>query len=130
MSRRATCSCGQLSIEVTADPSRISVCHCLTCQRRTGSAFAAQARFPRDAARITGTSTAWVRTNDTGSSATFHFCPTCGATVHYDLSTMPDVIAIPLGAFADPAFPPPTVSVYEVRKHAWIEITADVEHLD
>ena len=46
MSKRlASCSCGQLTAEVTGDPVRISICHCLACQRRTGSVFAEQARF-------------------------------------------------------------------------------------
>ena len=43
--RRASCTCGQLHLETTGEPVRVSVCHCLDCQRRTGSAFAAQARF-------------------------------------------------------------------------------------
>ena len=46
--RAAACSCGQFRLEVEGDPIRISVCHCLACQRRTGSAFGAQARFPAD----------------------------------------------------------------------------------
>jgi hypothetical protein len=48
--------------------------------------------------------------------------------VHYFLSVMPDLIAVAIGAFADPAFPAPTVSVYEERMHPWVAITADVEH--
>ena len=40
-SRTATCSCGQLRIEVRGEPLGVGVCHCLACQRRTGSVFAA-----------------------------------------------------------------------------------------
>ena len=50
--RTASCSCGQLQARVTAEPLRVSVCHCLACQRRTGSVFGAQARFSRDAVSI------------------------------------------------------------------------------
>jgi hypothetical protein len=35
-------SCGQLTARVTGVPVRVSVCHCLACQRRTGSVFGAQ----------------------------------------------------------------------------------------
>ena len=35
----AECSCGQLQVDADGDPVRISMCHCLACQRRTGSAF-------------------------------------------------------------------------------------------
>jgi len=127
---RAACSCGQLTLTTEGDPIRISICHCLACQRRTGSAFGVQARFPRATVSVEGRSTQYVRTADSGNQATFYFCPTCGAIVYYQLSTIPDVIAVPVGAFADPAFPAPRISVYESRRHPWVGIPADVEHFD
>lgn len=127
-SRLASCSCGQLQARVSGEPVRISVCHCLACQRRTGSVFGAQARFPRAAVAITGASREYVRVGDEGTAATFRFCPNCGATVYYTGGST-DTIAIPLGAFADPAFPSPTVSVYEDRMHAWVRMPSDMEHI-
>ncbi|MCG9730147.1 hypothetical protein L1D44_09815 [Shewanella sp. Isolate13] len=44
--RKASSGCGQLSLTVTAKPLRVSACYCCGCQKRTGSAFGAQARFP------------------------------------------------------------------------------------
>ncbi|CAD7030273.1 aldehyde-activating protein [Pseudorhizobium halotolerans] len=41
--RTASCSCGQLRIEVNDEPLNVGVCHCLACQQRTGSVFAALA---------------------------------------------------------------------------------------
>jgi len=128
--RRAACCCGQLNAVTEGDPVRISMCHCLACQRRTGSTFGAQARFPRDRVSINGTSTQYVRTADSGDNITFHFCPACGSTVFYRPDQEPDLIAIPLGAFADPSFPAPTVSVYESRRHVWTGLPPDVEHFD
>jgi hypothetical protein len=130
VARHASCSCGQLRIETSGEPVRISVCHCLSCQRRSGSAFAVQARFARTNVVIQGRSSQYVRTGDEGRKATFHFCPECGATVHYETTQFPDVIAVPVGAFADPAFPPPTYSVYEERQHRWVQIVGQIEHFD
>src|SRR5436190_23903286 len=90
MERHAECSCGQLQVVCVGEPVRISVCHCLACQRRTGSAFAAQARFPRDKVAISGASKTYVRVADSGQSLTFHFCPDCGATVYYRQDHVPD----------------------------------------
>ena len=45
---------------------RISMCHCLACQRRTGSAFGVQARFPKERVRIEGCSKEYVRISDEG----------------------------------------------------------------
>lgn len=128
--RTASCSCGQLSLTTAADPVRVSICHCLACQRRTGSVFGAQARFPRDAVAIRGASKQYVRTGDSGGRATFHFCPECGATVYYLIAGREDTVAVPVGAFADPAFPAPTFSVYEARMHRWVRLPDGVEHMD
>ena len=124
----AACSCGQLSAVAQGDPVRISICHCLACQRRSGSVFAVQARFPADSVTIQGRSTAYVRVGDEGGRARFHFCPVCGDTVYYTPEAQPDVVAIPVGAFADPSFRPPRVSVYEERMHLWVGLPADIEH--
>jgi hypothetical protein len=124
----AACSCGQLSLEATGDPVRVSVCHCLACQRRTGSAFGVQARFPEDRVQVSGRFTEFVRLSDeNGEERLFRFCPDCGATVFYTTADSPDLIAVPVGAFADPSFPPPTVAVNGDRRHSWVELAAGVE---
>ena len=107
------------------------MCHCLACQKRTGSAFSIQARWPSERVTIAGQAQEYRRTGDEGSTATFRFCPTCGATVYWDNDSMPGMIAVPVGAFADPTFPPPRVAVYIARRHPWaIMPTLAVEELD
>ena len=128
--RQAACSCGQLQVIAEGDPIRVSVCHCLACQRRTGSVFGAQARFEADKVRIEGQSKEYVRISDEGEERTFHFCPECGSTVYYYLPIFPDAIAVPVGAFADPDFPQPVFSIWEARRHAWVTLPAGVEHHD
>ena len=123
--RVATCRCGQLRAETTGEPVRVSVCHCLNCQQRSGSAFAAQARWPDAQVTVAGQSKSWSVLGDSGGRAEFRFCPDCGSTVAYVIDAMPGVTAIPIGAFADPQFPGPQYSVYENRKHRWVEIVGD-----
>jgi len=118
-SRVASCSCGQLRVSCEGEPVRVSICHCLECQKRTGSVFATQARFPRQAVTIEGRATQWARRGDSGASATFHSCPVCASTVYWEPSSLPDFVSVAVGAFADPGFPPPYVSVYEERQHPW-----------
>jgi hypothetical protein len=128
MTRRlASCSCGQLTAGTQGEPVRISICHCLACQRRTGSVFGSQARFPEEAVTIEGRSTEYARVGDEGTTARFHFCPECGATVYYRMDAIPGMVAIPVGAFADPGFPQPRVSVYGDRRHAWVTLPDGIE---
>jgi hypothetical protein len=126
--RTASCSCGQLRLTAHGAPFGVSVCHCLACQARTGSTFGVQARYPSESVHVEGQSTEYVRTGDGGTRARFHFCPTCGATVWYRLEDQTTTI-VPVGAFRDPAFPPPTTSVYEERMHPWVSVPADVKHI-
>lgn len=126
----ASCSCGKLSIACEGEPVRISMCHCLACQKRTGSSYGAQARWPRERTTISGASTMFLRIGDEGHRIHFHFCPQCGSTVYYLFEDTPDVIAVPIGAFADPSFPAPKFSVYESRKHSWVSVPPDIEHHD
>ncbi len=129
--RRASCSCGQLSVTCEGEPVRISMCHCLACQQRTGSVFGVQARFPRDRVTIAGRASEYVRVADSGNPVNSRFCPDCGSTVYWTLGSAPDLVAVAVGCFVDPAFPEPRHSVYESRRHAWVEppAIAGMEHL-
>ena len=117
--RRAACSCGQLQLAIEGEPTRISMCHCLECQRRTGAVISNQARFRREQVTFAGKSTAWMRTAESGNALTFHFCPTCGSTVYWEGE------AVAIGSFADPSFPAPTIAVWEESRHPWVLLPAD-----
>jgi hypothetical protein len=125
----ARCRCGQLSVECTGEPVRVSACHCLDCKKRSGSGFAVQVRFPADRVTISGRSTEYVHVADSGNAGSFHFCPVCGVTLWYRAGPVPDAIAIPLGNFEDPWFVSPRFSVWEKRRLDWVEIVGEgVEH--
>lgn len=127
--RVASCRCGQLRATCTGEPVRVSVCHCLECQKRSGSAFAVQARWPDAQVALAGEFRTWSQQGDSGTVARFRFCPTCGATLVYASEGMPGLTAVAVGAFADPGFPAPQYSVWEERKHGWVAVSADgMEH--
>lgn len=126
--RVAECRCGKLRLKCDGEPQRVSVCHCLECQRRTGSAFAVQARYATADVTIEGTSRLYRKTGDSGMWARYHFCPNCGSTVYYENEDTPGVFAIPVGAFADPTFPIPQRSIYEDRMHPWTGVGGKAVH--
>lgn len=129
--RTATCQCGQLAATCEGEPVRISVCHCLDCQKRSGSSFAAQARFRVEAVTLPGESSTWSRAGDEGGVATFHFCPTCGSNVYYVAQAEPALVAVAIGGFAEPSFPQPDYVVYKERRHGWVGIVGEgIERFD
>src|SRR5262244_3320392 len=93
--RHAACSCGQLRLTIEGEPSRISMCHCLECQRRTGAVISNQARFRREQVTFAGEATAWIRTAESGNALTFHFCPTCGSTVYWEVKAFLGMSPLP-----------------------------------
>ena len=120
-SRIASCSCGQLRIQVEGEPRGVGLCHCLECQRRTGSVFAALASFAAPF-KVFGKATEHVRVGDHGARFRFRFCPVCGTTVFHTEEGRDESASVAVGAFADAGFPPPQVSVYDSRRHPWVQL--------
>lgn len=123
----ASCQCGSLTAEVTdgAEPMTV-LCHCLECQKRTGSPFGMIAYYSSDSVAVAGEAREYTRPTDEGNAFTTGFCPACGSTVYARASKYPGIVGITVGALADPAFPPPLRSVYEQSRHPWIALPDDV----
>jgi hypothetical protein len=121
-SRTAACSCGQLRITVHGEPRGVGICHCLECQRRTGSVFAALASFAAPY-EVEGQASEYVRAGDQGARFRFRFCPVCGANLfHTEEGFEAHSVGVAVGAFGDPGFPAPQVSVYDSRRHPWVQL--------
>jgi hypothetical protein len=129
ISRTASCSCGQLRIQVEGEPRGVGICHCFACQRRTGSVFAALASFSAPY-KVLGTATAYVRVGDQGARFTFRFCPVCGTTLFHTEDGQDQSVSVAVGAFADPNFPVPQVSVYDKRRHPWVRSPPGISAFD
>jgi len=126
--REASCHCGQLRLTVDGEPFAVSICNCLACQRRTGSAFGMQAGFKADRVTVEGRYSDYARVSDEADRKehVFHFCPDCGSQVFYTEPMDPELLVVSVGAFADPTFPPPTESGYDSRRHPWIVLPESV----
>ena len=120
--RRANCHCGALQIECAGEPELIVVCYCALCQRRTGSSYNLGAWFPRSDVTVRGPERVYARTGEQGSEIHFHFCPSCGTNVYWEVSEGgPDgQLAVAAGCFADADFPAPVLSVYGRSRHRWL----------
>lgn len=128
-SRTAACHCGQLRIRVQGEPAMVGVCHCLACQQRTGSVFAALASFGSPYT-VEGAATEYLRAGDQGALFRFRFCPVCGSTVFHTEEGVDGGVGVAVGAFADPDFPPPQVSVYECRRHGWVQLPGGIHRFN
>jgi hypothetical protein len=100
------------------------VCHCTNCKRRTGSAFGISVYFDRSAV-----------VDQTGKTKIYafhhasqkhdqqrHFCVSCGTTLFWYISTVPEKIGIAGGCFADEEMPEPTYSVTDRKRESWVSL--------
>lgn len=125
---RAECQCGQLSVELLGPTTAVVACHCIACQRRSGSPFGVLAYYPTDQLTMSGEAKRFKRQTDEGNSFENFFCPECGSTVYARAGKHLTMIGIPVGAIADPDFQAPVRSVWEQSKHKWVAVPGEVQH--
>jgi hypothetical protein len=105
----------------------VNICHCTDCQRRTGSPLSSNAYFDKTNVRLEGERKIYSRATSSGRQFHNHFCPNCGSTVCWTLDIRPNDYGVAIGAFNDPRFSTPTVSVWESSKYDWVMLPADIE---
>jgi hypothetical protein len=75
---------------------------------------------------VHGTATEYVRAGDQGARFIFRFCPVCGTNLFHTEEGETRSVGVAVGAFADPNFPPPRVSIYDCRRHPWVRLPEGV----
>ncbi|HEX7752778.1 MAG TPA: GFA family protein [Novosphingobium sp.] len=125
---KASCQCGQLHAEVPGPSPAVVACHCIACQKRSGSPFGEAAYYPHDRVKVEGRASHFTRPTDAGGVFDQFFCPDCGTTVYMRGTKNPDMIGIPIGLFDEPHAMQPVRSVWEQHRHDWVEIATAVQH--
>ena len=98
------CLCGDIRYKTSAEPLRVTICHCTFCQRSTGSAFLVEPIFRKQDVVFSGvTPTTYDHRSDSSRKrVTLNFCGRCGTKIYLDLERFPDVVGLCGGTFDDP----------------------------
>ena len=115
----ASCQCQGFQVEVDGKPDFTNICHCLDCQRRTGSHVSSNAYFLKENTRILGEHRLYTRNATKGRQLHNYFCPTCGSTVCWTLDLRPQYLGVAIGCFNDCSFAAPRISLWEDRMYPW-----------
>jgi hypothetical protein len=110
------CLCGSVRFRVSGRPIRVELCHCATCRRATGAAFAAYALFPADRFRLDRGKTRGVVTSP---EIERHGCSACGSPLFNRFAGSGDV-DLHLGSFDRPEGFDPTGDIWTERRLAWL----------
>lgn len=128
------CVCGAVRFKATGDPLRMTICHCLWCQRRTGTAFGTEVVFNDADVAFSGTTkpSRYRHVSDeSGRWLDIEFCPVCGSNLGFTLEAAPGIRAVPAGTFDDPDFLGPerqiTRQVFTRSRRTWADASPLVE---
>lgn len=121
------CLCGAVRYATDAEPdaARAVICHCTTCQRHSGSAFAAILGFPAGSVAITGPLRTYTEPGGQ-SGEPFHrrFCPDCGTPVVWQREGAPRMLIL-AGTLDDTSLFQPTLSIFCESARPWVKVSAD-----
>jgi hypothetical protein len=120
------CACGAVRYRLTSDPLFVHCCHCLNCQRQTGSAFVINVLIEADRVELLAGEPQLVDVpRDDGSKQTIWRCPTCRIAV-FSQYTHPAVRFVRGGTLDEPAAVTPNVHIYTRSKLPWVALPDSV----
>lgn len=115
------CQCGAIRYRVSAEPVRVSLCHCSQCQRQTGSAFSMAMIVPDAAfALLRGQLKTWTRSSDAGRPVVCNFCPDCGTRITHQAEVYRGYTNVRPGTLDDRSWLKPTISIWNSQKQPWV----------
>lgn len=117
---RGRCLCGSVCYEIVGQPLMASICHCTTCQKRTGSAFSMNLPVTRSDFQLTSGTTI-IRELPTGSGNTnvHHFCNDCLVRTHTEPRRNPVIVYVRPGTLDDPKAIEPAIQIWARSALPW-----------
>jgi hypothetical protein len=119
------CSCGSVRYRLTSDPLFVHCCHCLNCQRQTGSAFVINLLIETDRVELLAGEPELVPVPRGSKKQKIWRCPTCQIAV-FSQYTTPRIRFVRGGTLDDPASVAPDVHIYTRSKLPWVELPESV----
>jgi hypothetical protein len=119
------CACGAVRYRLSSEPLFVHCCHCLNCQRQTGSAFVINLLIETDRIKLHGEEPVPVDVPRGRGKQTIWRCPTCQIAI-FSRYTRATVRFVRGGTLDDPSAVAPDVHIYTRSKLPWIDIPDSV----
>ena len=120
------CACGAVRYRLTSEPLFVHCCHCLNCQRQTGSAFVVNLLIEADRVELlAGEPQPVDAPRDDGTSQRIFRCPNCQIAVFSEYGR-PEVRFVRAGTLDDPSSVAPDVHIYTKSKVPWVVLPEGV----
>jgi hypothetical protein len=123
---KGSCLCGAVSYEIDGPIGFARYCHCASCRKFSGTAYAAWGLVRTDQFSV-ATPDARVTKYDSGGGLRV-FCASCGSALWYEPAELTQFRGIPLGAIDDPGVPQPTID-RKCRGHRCMTICRNMKRI-
>ena len=117
-----SCRCGKVTYSSSAEPAFVGVCHCKSCQKSTGTAFASVVAVPTASLSVSGTTKQFDDVADSGKPTHRNFCPECGSTVTQSVDAMEGLTMITVGTLEDPGWANPAMQIFCDSAMPWAKV--------
>jgi hypothetical protein len=121
-----SCRCGKVTYSSAAEPIFTGICHCTSCQKSTGTAYATVVAVPTASLTVTGTTKRFDDIGESGKATHRDFCPECGSTVTQSADVMDGITMIGIGTLSDASAVKPAMQIYCDSALPWAKI-ADMQ---
>lgn len=124
--REGGCACGAVRYRLASEPLFVHCCHCLNCQRQTGSAFVINMLIEADRVQLlAGEPQPVAVPRSGGKKQKIWRCPTCQVAV-FSQYTRRQVRFVRAGTLDDPAAVAPDVHIFTRSKLPWVTLPDSV----
>jgi hypothetical protein len=124
--REGGCACGAVRYRLTSEPLFTHCCHCLNCQRQTGSAFVINLLIEADRVELLAGEPQPVEVpRDDGSTQRISRCPNCQVAVFSDYGRA-EVLFVRGGTLDQPREITPDVHIFTKSKVSWVTLPESV----
>jgi len=124
------CACGAVRYRLASEPMFVHCCHCLNCQRQTGSAFVINLLIEADRVELlSGDPQPVEAPRDDGSAQRIFRCAACQVAVYSEYGR-PEVKFVRAGTLDEPSSVSPDVHIYTRSKLPWVTLPEPVPAFD
>jgi hypothetical protein len=117
------CMCGKVKYASSAEPVMTGVCHCIDCQKQSGSALSIIVHIPEDQITFTGELKMYVTDGkESGKQIKRYFCPNCGSPLYSAPEVTAGMIFVKAGTLDDTSWLKPDMNFWSATAQPWVSI--------
>jgi len=121
------CLCGKVHYSSNAEPAFTGICHCTSCQKQGGGAFAVVVGVPSASLTVEGTTKTYTGKGDSGGTVASRFCPECGSTIVSEPQAFAGMAILRAGTLDDTSWIKPAMQIYCDSKQPWVSLGGDLQ---